>query len=417
MPLRRSVRLVTVPAFRWQLQNPLGPLRHVNFRLLWTGELLRQSAQWMDVVTRGFLVLSLTGSAAQLALVNAVRGAPLLVLGLLSGVLADRVSRKRLLMASQTTNVVANVAVGVLALTGHVQLWHVYVTAALIGMSTAVNTPARQSMLPSLVPPKDLQGAVVLNTSTLNLGQALGPIVGGAAVSLVGVGGSYLVQAGIFAVAGSLIKRLVLPERAPSVKQRWRDSAADGVRYLRRHPVLPALLAVSVVPMLLVQPFRGVVPAIAAYDLHADARLTGLLLAALGAGSVVSFVVLATLPTMPRPGRRIVVQTVAFSVAIAVFAVSPSYLTAASALFVGGWLQSSTRTLTQSLQLDDTEEGYQGRISSVWVVNRGMMPIGSLVLAGLTTVVSASTSVAAMSAAGAAITLLVAWRAPALWRR
>src|ERR1700704_1736872 len=115
MPLRRSVRLVTVPAYRWQLQNPLGPLRHVNFRLLWTGELLRQSAQWMDVVTRGFLVLSLTGSAAQLALVNAVRGAPLLVLGLLSGVLADRVSRKRLLMASQTTNVVANVAVGVLA--------------------------------------------------------------------------------------------------------------------------------------------------------------------------------------------------------------------------------------------------------------------------------------------------------------
>jgi MFS family permease len=417
MPLRRSVRLVTVPAFRWQLQNPLGPLRHVNFRLLWTGELLRQSAQWMDVVTRGFLVLSLTGSAAQLALVNAVRGAPLLVLGLLSGVLADRVSRKRLLMASQTTNVVANVAVGVLALTGHVQLWHVYVTAALIGMSTAVNTPARQSILPSLVPPKDLQGAVVLNTSTLNLGQALGPIVGGAAVSLVGVGGSYLVQAAIFAVAGSLIKRLVLPERAPSVKQRWRDSAADGVRYLRLHPVLPALLAVSVVPMLLVQPFRGVVPAIAAYDLHADARLAGLLLAALGAGSVVSFVVLATLPTMPRPGRRIVVQTVAFSVAIAVFAVSPSYLAAASALFVGGWLQSSTRTLTQSLQLDDTEEGYQGRISSVWVVNRGMMPIGSLVLAGLTAVVSASTSVAAMSAAGAAITLLVAWRAPALWRR
>jgi MFS family permease len=417
MPLRRSVRLVTVPAFRWQLQNPLGPLRHVNFRLLWTGELLRQSAQWMDVVTRGFLVLSLTGSAAQLALVNAVRGAPLLVLGLLSGVLADRVSRKRLLMASQTTNVVANVAVGVLALTGHVQLWHVYVTATLIGMSTAVNTPARQSILPSLVPPKDLQGAVVLNTSTLNLGQALGPIVGGAAVSLVGVGGSYLVQAAIFAVAGSLIKRLVLPERAPSVKQRWRDSAADGVRYLRRHPVLPALLAVSVVPMLLVQPFRGVVPAIAAYDLHADARLAGLLLAALGAGSVVSFVVLATLPTMPRPGRRIVVQTVAFSVAIAVFAVSPSYLAAASALFVGGWLQSSTRTLTQSLQLDDTEEGYQGRISSVWVVNRGMMPIGSLVLAGLTAVVSASTSVAAMSAAGAAITLLVAWRAPALWRR
>jgi len=408
---------VTSVAWPPKFQNPLGPLRHVNFRLLWTGELLRSSAQWMDVVTRGFLVLQLTDSVAQLALVNAARGAPLLVFGLISGVLADRVSRKRLLMASQSTNVVANLAIAILFLTGHVALWHVYVGAVLIGTSMAVNAPARQSVLPVLVPPKDLQGAVVLNTSTLNLGQALGPVIGGAAVGLLGIGGSYVVQALIFAVAGILIGRLVLPDRLPSVKQRWRDSAGDGVRYLRRHPVLPALLAVSVVPMLLVQPFRGVVPAIAAQDLGLDATTTGLLMSALGAGSVVSFVVLASLPPAARPGRRIVLQTVAFSVAIALFAVAPSVLAAAAALFVGGWLQASTRTLTQTLQLNDTDEAFRGRISSVWVVNRGMMPLGSLVLAALTLVLSVSTSVAAMSAVGAVVAVVVAWRAPALWRR
>ena len=408
---------MTAGPARWGFQNPFRTLKHVNFRLLWTGELFRTSAQWMDVVTRGFLVLELTGSATHLAAINAVRGAPLLLFGLLGGLLADRMDRKRLLMASQGVNITANLAIGVLVLTGGVQLWHVYLTAILIGVSMAVNAPARQSALPSMVPAADLQGAVVLNTSTLNIGQAVGPIIGGFSVGLVGIGGSYFVQAAMFGAASLLIRRLRLPEQPPKERERWRDSARDGLRYLRRHHLLPALLLISTVPALLVQPFRGVVPAIATQDLALDPAGTGLLMAAFGAGALVSVVLLASLPPVQRPGRRIVIASVTSSIAIATFALSGGFAAAATALFVGGLLQANLRTLTQSLVLSDTEDAYRGRISSLWVVNRGTMPIGSALLAVLTLVVSPGDAVAVMSAAAAVAAVVIGVRAVALWQR
>lgn len=402
---------------RWEFQNPFRTLKHANFRLLWTGELVRSSAQWMDIVTRGFLVLELTGSATHLAAVNAVRGAPLLLFGLLGGLLADRMDRKRLLMASQGVNITANLAIGVLVLTGGVQLWHVYLTAVLIGVSMSVNAPARQSTLPSLVPAADLQGAVVLNTSTLNIGQAVGPIIGGVAVGLVGIGGSYFVQAAMFGVASLLIRRLRLPEQLPRERERWRDSARDGLRYLRRHHLLPGLLLISTVPALLVQPFRGVVPAIATQEMGLDPARTGLLMAAFGAGALVSVVLLASLPPVRRPGRRIVIASVTSSLAIATFALSGTFAAATAALFVGGLLQANLRTLTQSLVLSDTEDAYRGRIASLWVVNRGTMPIGSALLAALTVVVSPGDAVAVMSVVAAVAAVLIGARAVALWTR
>ncbi|REF37736.1 MFS transporter [Thermasporomyces composti] len=400
-----------------EFRNPLRTLRHRDFRLLWTGEVLRTSAQWMDTITRGFLVLELVNSSAHLALVNAVRSAPLLVLGLLAGILADRVSRLRLLLASQTMNVVGNLAIAVLTFTGLVSLWHVYLTAVLIGFGMALNAPARQSALPSLVPERDLQSAVVLNTATLNIGQAIGPIIGGVSVGLVGVAGSYLVQAAMFAVAGLLIRRINLPARKGKPQGRLRDSAVDGIRYLRHHELLPGLLLISVSTMLLVQPFRGVVPAIAVLRLGLDATRAGLLMAALGAGSLLSVIVLAARPPVPRPGRRIVTSAVGFGVAITVFALSTDLVVAGVALFAAGLLQANNRTLTQSLVLSDTEDAYRGRVSSVWVVNRGAMPVGSTALAALTTVTGVGPAVAAMSVAGAIGAGYVGWRVRALWRR
>lgn len=402
---------------RVRLQNPLRTLRHRDFRLLWTGELTRTSAQGMDHITRGFLVLDLTGSGAQLALVSAARGLPLLLLGVLSGLLADRVSRKRLLLASQSVNTVTNVALGILVLTGQVRMWHVYVSAVVMGFGMALNAPARQSALPSLVPGRDLQSAVVLNTATLNIGMAVGPVAGGLLVGTMGIGGAYVVQASLFAVAGALIRRIHLPFLAATSPQPWGESARDGVRYIREHELLPSLLLMSLVPILLVQPFRSVIPAIATQQLGLGPGRTGVLVAAVGAGAVLSVIALASLPPIARPGRIVVVAGVGFGISTAVFAASRSFLLAVAVLFVGGLLQANMRTLTQSLLLTDTEDAFRGRISSAYVVNRGMMPIGATLLGGLATVASLSAAIVGMSLLGATMAALIGWRARALWRR
>lgn len=380
------------------LRNPFRTLRYRNFRLLWTGEVLRTSSQWMDTITRAFLVWELTGSETHLALVTAVRSAPLFVVGLIAGVLADRIDRKRLLMSSQSLSILANLAVAGLIATGWIQLWQVYLTVLIVGFSMSVNQPARQSMLPSLVPATDLQAAVVLNTATLNIGQAIGPVIGGMVVGGFGLAPAFVVQALMVLGAGVLISRIRLPPAKPRPKQSWAESAGEGLRYVLRHRLLGALFLISVAPMIFIQPFRGVVPAITVEQLMADATVTGMLMAVLGVGALASVLALASLPPPRYPWRRILLSCVVSGVALAVFALSHQLVLTAAALFVLGMSQANNRTLTQALQLAETEDALRGRVSSLWVVNRGTMPIGSVLLAGTMAWWGGSLGLAAMGA-------------------
>ena len=399
------------------LQNPFRALRHRNFRLLWGAEILRTSSQWMDVLIRGILVWELTQSIAQMALVQAVRALPLLVVGLAAGILADRLDRRRLLLASQGLNIIAHVGIAVLLLFGLVEMWQVYVTAAFVGFGMAINAPARQALLPSLVPSSELQAAVVLNTATLNIGQAIGPVIGGLAVGSIGLPGAFLLQAGMVAVASILIRGMDLPAAAPKPTETWRESALSGVRYLRRSTLLIALLAMSLVPMILVEPFRGIVPAITAEQLMADAVLTGFLMAVLGLGALASVLALATFPPFVHPWRIIVVGAAIFGASIAVFALSRDVVLTAVSLFVAGIALSTYRTLIQSLQLTVTEDAYRGRMSSLWVINRGMVPLGSLLLAALTTVWGGPLALAVMAAASTVLVAAGTIALRSLWRR
>lgn len=396
------------------LNNPFRTLKHRNFRLLWTGEVLRTSSQWMDTITRGFLIYELTGSDAQLALVNAARSAPLIVVGLVAGVLADRMSRKKLLMSSQTLNVVSHAAIAVLAFTGLVELWQVYVTVVVVGFGMGINVPARQSMIPTLVPDDDLQSAVVLNTATLNIGMAVGPAIGGFLVGLAGIPAAFAVQALMVGAAGLLISRIEVGEPPPRTGARasWWSSAVDGLRYVGRHRLLLPLFVISLVPAILAQPFRGVVPAITVTQLMADATLTGLLMSALGIGALVSVLALASLPPSRHPWLQIVISACVLGVGVAGFALSTNLALSALALFVVGVTQANNRTLTQSLLLAETEDSYRGRVSSLWVVNRGTLPLGSLLLAALTTSWGVTIAVAAMGVATTVLTVLM-W---ARWR-
>jgi hypothetical protein len=160
-----------------------------------------------------------------------------------------------------------------------------------------------------------------------------------------------------------------------------------------------------------------VVPAITVQQLMADATLTGLLMAVLGLGALTSVLALASLPPVSQPWRHIVISAAVFSLGIAVFAVSLNLALSAAALFIAGLAQANNRTLTQSLLLAETEDAFRGRISSLWVVNRGTLPLGSLLLAAATTWWGDATAMAAMGIASLVITMAVAAATPRLWSR
>lgn len=400
-------------------QGPLAAFNYPQYRYIWVGQLSTTTAMMMDMVTRGWLVYDLTGSAAQLAFVSAVRGLPLLFFGLVAGVLVDRFNRKQLLLTSQWTNVLLNLLLGVLILTDTVSVWHIYLTGLIAGTTMAVQQPARQSMLPATVPRETLQNAVVLNNGTLNIGSALGPALGGMSVALLGMGTTYILQGALFFLA-VLVTVKMSPEVAkPPVRDQREgmvQSMVEGFRYVRHNAVVMALLLLALIPMFFGNPFQSLVPMFADEVLQSGSQGAGILLGALGAGSMVSMIVLAFLPPIQRAGRLVIVTATLFGAALMVFAASSSFWLSVGALFAAGWSRATYRTINQMMLLQETEEAYRGRVNSMYMLDRGLMPMGTIVLGLLAEWMGAPHAVLLMSSLCVLLTLGSLLVSPTLWR-
>lgn len=401
------------------LLYPVRSLRHPAFRSLWLGQTSTTMGQWMDQFTRGWLVYELTGSAAHLAFVSAARAMPLLFVGLFAGVLADRMNRKHLLMSSQSINVSLNLLLAVLIVTGSVEVWHIYVTGVLGGVGMAVQQPARQSMIPSLVPDKDLQNAVVLNSGTLNIGQAVGPAIAGIVVAAFGMGAAYFLQAGMFVAAIAFTFSMTDPPEHRTQKAReesMMESLRSGFRYVRGNEVVMLLLTLALVPMFFGNPYQSLIPLFAADILDVGAQETGLLLAATGIGSVLSLVIMAVLPPFRYRGRVLVVTAVLYGLCIAVFAGSRMFLLAAAVLLVAGFMRSTYRAINHTMLLSETAAEYRGRVNSMYLLDRGLVPLGTVMLGLMTAVIGVPTAVLIMGIICTLGTLAAVLIAPRIWQ-
>jgi MFS family permease len=205
-------------------------LRIRDYRLLWLGQISTSLGQWMDQVTRGWLIYQLTGSPLQLGLATATRGLPLLLFGVIAGAYADRSGRKTQLIVAQVTNAALNILLASLVLMHRVQPWHVYATGFMAGTVQAFQQPARQTLVSDIVGERNLMNALALNSAALNGSRAIGPAIAGGFISAIGVQGSYYVQGLMYAVATLWTAQMVVPERrgGPRVQEPFFASIAAG---------------------------------------------------------------------------------------------------------------------------------------------------------------------------------------------
>ncbi|MYS11556.1 MFS transporter, partial [Streptomyces sp. SID6041] len=168
-----------------------------NYRLFFTGAIVSNTGTWMARITQDWLVLSLTGSAAAVGITTALQFLPMLLFGLYGGVIADRYPKRRLLLVSQAALGLCGIALAVLTLSGHIQVWHVYLIAFLLGMVTVVDNPARQSFVSEMVGPDRLRNAVSLNSANFQSARLVGPAVAGVLIAGVGSGWAFLLN-GLF---------------------------------------------------------------------------------------------------------------------------------------------------------------------------------------------------------------------------
>lgn len=355
-------------------------LRHRNFRLYFSGQLVSLVGTWMQQVAMGWLVYRLTGSVFLLGVVGFSSQIPILLFAPFGGVFSDRFNRHRLLILTQALAMLQAFALAALTLAHLVQVWHLIVMAALLGLINAVDAPARQSLVVFLVEKReDMANAIALNSLVMNATRLVGPAIAGWLVGWVGEGYCFLLNglsyvAVLFALARI---RVNIPHQEPHPIRR---GLGEGLRYTVGHgPIrgllmLVALLSVTVVPYIVLMPYY------AREVFHGDARTLGLLMACSGAGALLGSLFLAS-RRAGAPLQDHVAITAQFAAgALVVFSFSHWLWLSMLALVVMGFGVIATAAATNTLIQSYVEERFRGRVMSLFTMSfLGMAPIGSFI--------------------------------------
>lgn len=348
-----------------------------DFRYLWLGNFASQVGVWLQTVALGWVAYSLTDSGTFLGAVGLARALPSLLLTLPAGVIADRWDRRRILLLSQLGSMLNAVALAWLVASGTVQPWHILATGILGGITQSFNMPARQSLAPELAGARHLANAVALNAISFNTARVLGPALAGIFIGLWGLASCFVAQAAGFAWA--VAWTVAIADRDAGRGQRpsgslW-GNLVDGLRYVKGSPAVVGLLAISAVPIALGMIYLQLMPIVARDVLSVGASGMGLLMTAVGMGSLVGSFVAAALSHHPGKGIIQVVGGVALGGAIGLFAVSHWLTLSLVSLALVGVAQAIVQAINQTLLNIITPNEYRGRVMSVYLMTWNLAPM------------------------------------------
>ncbi|MBL1079390.1 MFS transporter [Nocardia sp. 2] len=372
------------PALTSPPRGTFSSLRIRNYRLFFTGQVVSNTGTWMQRIAQDWLVLSLTGSAAAVGITTALQFLPMLLFGLYGGVLVDRLPKRPLLLFTQSAMGTTGLVLGVLTLTGHVQVWHVYATAFALGLVTVVDNPARQAFVAEMVGPDQLANAVSLNSANFQSARLVGPAVAGLLIGAVGSGYAFLFNGLSFLapIAALLLMRhaeLHRVERAPRGKGQLRA----GLRYVAGRPEL--LWPIVLVGFIGTFGFNFAIWLTAFTDtvFHSGASTYGLLNSLLAAGSLAGALIAARRATTRL--RLLITAAFLFGFLEIVAAMTPSFwLFALMLVPIGVFGLTVNVTANSSIQMA-TDPAMRGRVMALYMmVFTGGTPLGAPLIGWIT---------------------------------
>lgn len=389
--------------FRWR-----------NFRLFYTGQLISLVGTWMQAVAQDWLVLEMTNDPVALGAVAAAQFLPVLALGLFGGVAADVLPKRLGLLCTQSVACILALVLGLLILGGHVQVWQVMVMAFCLGIVNAFDMPMRQSFVVEMVGREDVASAVALNSAAFNGARVVGPAIAGLLIGLIGLAPLFLLNSASYLVviAGYLLMD-VRQLRSPIRRHLERsvrgiaDSLVEGLRYVRATPIILLCVSLIGVVSLFALNFPVFGPLVAREVLHGGAATYGFLMAAAGAGSLVSALMLA-FGGRATLGRVFVGGTLA---GLGVVGVGFSSLVPLSLVLMAivGWSTVAIGATTNTIIQLTVPDALRGRVMSVYTtVFAGATPIGSLLMGSLASRAGVTAAMAIAGLATIAFTALAA---------
>ena len=371
-----------VPRVRPVRVHTFDSFLHRDYRFLWASTLFFSGAFWMQQVIIGWLTYQLTQSALLTSLVMGLDALPILIAGPLGGLLVDRWDKRKLLVGVFAYQSLLAVGFGLLALLGDVNAWHVFGFVFLMGIGWVIADPARMALIPAIVPRHSLVNAFALNSLAFSITRLAIPAVGGALLAFAGAGATMLLQGIIVALAAALA--LGLNTFAPDTQSKLspRDALAqilEGVRYIRETPVVLGLMLLGFIPAVLVSPFlHGLIPVYAAEVYEVGPATLGLLMSAVGAGFLTGTLALASLGDIRRKGPMIIGCIALICVSMAALALNPTINLAYPLVAIGSMGTMGFFSITSATMQSILPDGIRGRVSGIYIMTFGAMPLGNL---------------------------------------
>lgn len=369
-----------VGAASGRLNETFRALRNRNYRLFYFGQAVSLSGTWMQTIAQAWLVLQLTDSKVALGTVTMLQFLPITIFVLFAGVIADRVPKRNFILLTQTLAMSQALALAALVWSGHIQLWHVYALAPVLGLANAFEQPTRQAFVVEMVGKDDLMNAVVLNSALFNAARLIGPAIGGVLIATVGVKGAFLVNGVSFlpVIAGLMMMN---PAELYAVNRRVHGPVnplgelKEGLAYAFRTPAV--LLIVILVAMIgtFGYNFTVVLPLVDRFVLGRGSVELGFLTAAVGLGALISALALAGRKTAAK--QTMFLGGAAFAIMLGAVALSHWYYATLLFLLLLGMASTAFgATANTSLQLA-TPDHLRGRVMALYMLLFvGSTPIG-----------------------------------------
>lgn len=359
-------------------------LQVVGYRWFWFSLLSSMAALNMQFLVRGWLVYELTGSPRALGLVAAAMGIALMLFAPLGGVVADRVDKRNLMVAAQSAGGLLALVIAILVSTGAIMLWHLVVASVLSGIIWAFSLPARQAIIPELVEKHRIMNAVAISSGAMHLSRVVFPALGGLLMSTLGVACAYYVVVVCYMAGVALLLRVpAAGGAAVEANASMGFHLAEGIRYIRRSPILVALLLMAVVPILFGMPYQMLMPVFAEDVLDVGARGLGFLMAAVGLGALAGSLLVASLGDFRHKGLLLFGSVLLFGVTLILFTLSTDFYLCLLILLCVGVVNTAYLSINNTLLQTNAEDQVRGRVMSIYVMTFGLNGVGVLLVGEL----------------------------------
>lgn len=357
-----------------------GALHYRDFRLYWTGLFLANIGTWMQITAVSWLLYKITRSPLQLGMNGLFRALPAIGLGIISGTIADRYDRKKLMLTTQCLLGVLALLLGVLDHSENIQLWQIYAISFFSAAVASCDGPARQALFPALVPDSILPNAVALNSVLMKGPALIGPPLAGVIISVIGTHGVFYANAAsyIFIVVALLLIRTPTPAPVPATKNGFADDLKSGLDYVYSQKTILGIIAMEATTAVFGMD-NAMLTIFAADVLQVGAHGFGMLQSARGIGAVVGSSLFLSVGQRPAQGKILLASSIVYGICFALFGLSNTFTLSLILLALVGAADAIWSAARSTILQWTAPNVLRGRVMGIFqIANQGLNPLGQV---------------------------------------